>query len=81
MKDNTPFHKILRLDINKNSKSWVPVVRNDWYIKFSIYRSNILLVFVSTITAQTIIRYFIDEDEACEYINYIVSHDAAQFVV
>jgi hypothetical protein len=81
MKDNTPFHKILQLDIRRNSKSWYPVIRNDWYIKFSIYRSNILLIFVSSFTGQTIIRHFIDEDEACEYINFIVSHNAATQVV
>lgn len=81
MKDNTPFHKILNLDINRNCKFYVPVIRNYWYIKFSIYRNNILLIFISIITGQTIIRYFIDEDEACDYINLISSKDASEIVV
>jgi hypothetical protein len=59
------------------TKSWHPVERNGWLIKFSIYKNeNILLTIVSRYTAQTIIRYFTNEDEACKFINYIVSIDA-----
>jgi len=66
---------ILRLDITKNTKSWEPVMRNDWIIQFSVYKKNILLMFISNYTGQTIIRYFTDEDEACQFINMVISTD------
>lgn len=62
------------MEIKNNSKSFAPVIKNGWAIKFSTYRdSNILLVFSSIHTGQTIVRYFSDEDDAVMYINYIIS--------
>jgi hypothetical protein len=72
------IRKILQKDISKNICSWEPVARNGWAIKFSVYKSNILLAFVSTYTNQTIVRYFNDEDLACEFINFVCHHDSAQ---
>jgi hypothetical protein len=69
------IRKILQRDISKNICSWQPVVRNGWVIKFSVYKKHILLAFTSIHTAQTIIRYFNDEDEACEFINMIIYKD------
>lgn len=64
------------------TKSWQPVERNGWLIKFSIYREHyVLLTIVSQYTAQTIIRYFNNEDEACKFINYIIQMDAENEVV
>ncbi len=71
------FRKLLELDIVNNTKSWEPVVRNNWAIKFSVYKENILLMFVSVFTGQTVIRYFTDEDEACHFINYILHQNPA----
>ena len=75
-------HKSLRYsEVQAKSKSWLPVARDGWMIKFSIYdETNILLVFVSMYTGQTIIRYFTDEDDAVMFINYIVAHDAAEVI-
>ena len=71
----------LKMEIKNNSRSWSPVHRNGWLIKFSVYKdSNILLLFVSRYTGQTIIRYFSEEDDACNFINYIVSHDAKEYL-
>lgn len=71
----------LKMEIKNNSRSWEPVHRNGWLIKFSVYKdSNILLVFVSRYTAQTIVRYFSEEDDACNFINYIVAHDAKEYL-
>lgn len=57
-------------------KTWLPVVRNGWMLKFSSYRDTaILLIVVSTYTKQTVIRYFGNEDEACNFINYIIELD------
>jgi hypothetical protein len=67
-----PSRVLLMLDIRNNSKSFSPVVRNGWAIKFSVYREdNILLIFTSCFTGQTIVRYFTCEDDAVEYINFI----------
>ena len=63
-------------NIEKDTKSWYPVNRNGWWIKFSTYSdTNILLLFTSEYTGQTILRYFTDENEAVQYINFIVNCD------
>ena len=56
--------------------SFVPVNRNGWWIKFSTFKDrNILLLFISKYTGQTIMRYFDHEDDAVNYINFIIAHD------
>ena len=72
------IRKILQRDISKSICSWEPVVRNGWVIKFSVYKKNILLSFTSINTAQTIIRYYNDEDLACEFINFVCHQDPTQ---
>lgn len=63
---------LLMQDIQNNTSYFDPVVRNGWVIKFSVYKnSDILLLFTSKFTGQTIIRYFKEEDEAVEFINYM----------
>jgi hypothetical protein len=70
---------LLNLEISKNLRSFVPIVRNGWGIKFSTYRdTNILLMFVSLHTGQTIMRYFTDEDTAVNYINYVISQNPSE---
>lgn len=70
---NTKF-----MEIYKGSRSWHPIMRNKWIVKFSEHKGKILLIFVSSITSQTIIRYFADEDDAVMYINYILLQDASE---
>ena len=72
------IRKILQMDITKSMSSWEPVVRNGWVIKFSVYKSNILLTFTSINTAQTIVRYFNNEDLACKFINFVCHQDPSQ---
>ena len=58
------------------TRSWHPVARNGWVIKFSIYEEeNILLTIISQYTGQLFMRYFGNEQEACKFINYVVSLD------
>ena len=65
----------LLLDIRNNTRRFNLVIRNGWGIKFSIYRdTNILLIITSTYTGQTAVRYFNDEDDAVDYINYVTAH-------
>ena len=66
------YRKILQQDIRKMMKTWNPILRNGWVIKFSIYREeNILLLFTSKHTGQTFIRYFNEENDAVTFINYV----------
>jgi hypothetical protein len=67
---------MLYLDIKNNYKSFQLIIRNGWAIKFSVYRDeNILLVFTSTFTCQTVVRYFTNEDDAVDFINYITAQN------
>lgn len=67
---------LLIQEIKSNTTYFQPAVRNGWIIKFSVYKNTeILLMFVSKYTGQTIIRYFPEEDLAVKYINMIISKD------
>jgi hypothetical protein len=69
--------KELSLDIENKTKFWQAVKRNGWWIKFSTYREQyILLTVISAHTYQTIIRYYEDEQEAVQFINFITSCDS-----
>jgi hypothetical protein len=64
-------------EIRSNTTYFQPAVRNGWIIKFSVYKNTeILLMFVSKYTGQTIVRYFPEEDLAVKYINMIISKDS-----
>jgi len=68
-------------EIAKKTKSWHPVARNGWIIKFSIFDgNNFLITVISQYTGQTIIRHFMDEDIACSFINFIQELDAEQII-
>lgn len=67
------------LEVESNTKSFTLVNRNGWWIKFSVYNSyNILLVFTSMFTGQTIVRYYDNEDDAVKFINYVMESDPAE---
>ena len=67
--------------IRSNTKHFMPVLREGWAIKFSIYgHDNILLTIMSTYTDQTIIRYFTDENDAVDFINRITVENPEKFL-
>lgn len=69
------------LKVASKTAFWSLIVRNGWCIKFSVYDGdNILMFFISSYTGQTIIRYFVDENEACDYINYICYQDPTKLL-
>ena len=73
--------KSLRLEIESKIKFWQPVVRNGWWIKFSVYRDHyILLMIISRFTGQTVLRYYTSEEEAVAYINFITTCNAQDIV-
>jgi hypothetical protein len=80
MQSNTKFPPSKKfLDMAVKTKSWMPVARDGWIVKFSIYRDTfILLTVVSQYTGQCIIRQFKNEDEAVMFINMVTMLDAEQ---
>ena len=58
-------------------KSWSPVNRNGWAIKFSTHGETILLIFFNLFTDQTVVRFFSEETEAVQFINMVLMHDSA----
>ena len=73
--------KSLRREIEGKTKFWQPVVRNGWWIKFSVYRDHfILLTIISRYTGQTVIRYYTSEEEAVAYVNFITTCNAQDIV-
>lgn len=57
--------------------SFIPIIKNGWVIKFSLYaETKVLVVFMSLYTHQVVVRYFNSEDLAASYINFVVDHDA-----
>jgi hypothetical protein len=64
------------LETAVKTKSWQPVARNGWIIKFSVYKDTfVLLTIISQYTGQVIMRHFKNEDEACMFINLVIELD------
>ena len=62
------------------AQSWSPTERNGWIIKFSIYNDDhIMLVFTSRYTGQTVIREFVSEDDAVDFINLVIELDPVDY--
>lgn len=75
------LRSVLLQDIKSSSRSFSPIIRNGWAIKFSLYLDiNILLMFMSMHTGQTIIKYYDNERDAIKYINYVISKDAQETI-
>ncbi len=78
-KNTSKIHSKQFLEFAMKTKSWHPVERNGWIVKFSSYREyNILLLIVSQYTGQTLIRHFTHEDDAVKFINYVVDLDPSE---
>lgn len=72
--------KLLEREITRNLKRFDSTEKNGWILSYSIVHEHILLTFVSKYTNQTIMRYFVDEDAACDYIDKILSKDPTKNV-
>jgi len=64
----------------KELRTFHPVIRNYWWIKFSTYNNNVLLVIGSTLTGQITVTYYTDEDRACDFVNWVLEQDPAKAV-
>lgn len=70
------------IETEKKCKSFAPVNRNGWWIKFSTNGDNsILLMFTSMFTGQTVVRFFQEEDEAVGFINFVVEKNATKELI
>lgn len=69
------------MDVKRHIQSWQPVIRNNWIIQFSVYKGNIMLMFTSLLTGQTLVRYFNDEDVACKFINFVLSKSPSNEII
>ena len=68
---------LLLQEIRSNTSYFRPAIKNGWIIKFSVHKnSDVLLIITSKYTGQTIIRYFLEEDTAVKFINFVTSRDA-----
>jgi hypothetical protein len=61
------------LEIESKGITFTPINRNGWWVKLSMVQHNILLIFVSDYTGQTIIRFYDNEKKAVEFINFIIN--------
>jgi hypothetical protein len=66
------------LEIQSQGITFAAINRNGWWIKLSMYKHYVLMVFVSAYTGQTVIRYYADENDAVEFINHIMNLDPTQ---
>ena len=65
------------LEVASRTKSWQPVARDGWIVKFSIYKdTEILVTIISQYTGQLIMRHFRNEDDACLFINFVLDLNA-----
>jgi hypothetical protein len=53
--------------------SFPEIKRGNWHIKTSVLQyKQILIVAINKVTDKTIIRHFINDDDAANFIEYIV---------
>ncbi len=72
---NREFTGLFR-DAAAKTKSWHSVTRNNWSIKFSIHDDDTIMVSIyCTLTLRSYIRFFSVEDEAVQFINFVVNLD------
>jgi hypothetical protein len=65
----------MKTKISKNLISFPLVLRGNWHIKASIYKGYVLVIANHVVIEQSIIRQFDNNDEAIEFINFIVEKD------
>jgi len=63
-------------DAASKTKSWHSVTRNNWRIKFSIHDDDTIMVSIyCMVSLRSYIRFFSVEDEAVQFINFVVNLD------
>lgn len=62
--------------VTSNIKSFQPVLKSGWIIKFSILNDCILLMIVSKHTGQVFMTYHENEDKAVKMINATIEKNS-----
>jgi hypothetical protein len=59
-----------------NMVTYVPIRRKDWVLKISIFKdSSIIIVGHNVYNFSTVLRHFVDADEAASYIDFLVEQE------
>lgn len=74
------MNETLYKDILDNIRSYQPIVREYWWIKFSNYKGNILLFAGSILTGEVVTHHFVDEDDAVLYVNWLFHQNPALLI-
>lgn len=69
------------LAIESKGVTFSPINRNGWWVKFSMCEYNILLIFVSEYTAQTIVRYYTEEKKAVNFVNMVINSNPTEELI
>ena len=69
----------IKRDIELSLKTFKPIVRDYWWIKFSNYKGSILIFVGSMMSGQVITKYFKDEDLAVDYVNWVLHQDPSTY--
>jgi len=67
-------------DIKENIKTYQPIGRDYWWVKFSNYKGNILLFAGSVLTGEMVTHHFVDEDDAVLYVNWLFCQDPTRSI-
>ena len=67
-------------DIKQHIRSFEPIAREYWWIKFSNYKGNILMFCGSMLTGEVVTNHFADEDDAVMYVNWLFHQDPTQLL-
>jgi hypothetical protein len=66
----------MKAKLSPNMISFVAVRRGEWILKISVFRNRqILLVAQNCYDFKTVVKYFIDQNHAAEFIEQLVIED------
>lgn len=66
--------------IKKNIKTFSPIVKEYWWIKFSNCNGSILMFCGSILTGEVVTNYFYEEDDAVMYVNWLLHQDPSKLL-
>jgi hypothetical protein len=66
----------MKAKLSPNMISFVAVRRGEWILKISVFRNRqILLVAQNCYDFKTVVKYFIDQNHAADFIEQLVIED------
>lgn len=81
MNDKDIPKKIEFQEFSENVNSWNIAQRNGWAIKISTYNDeNVMILFASQYTGQSMIMYCSNQEEAIKSIDYVTHKNAREIL-